>query len=368
VLTSFDPHTVRFGDPDQLWLLLAPVALLVLWIWRLVRHQRDVQQFRLRRRLPTRERLAPFGGLLFWLWVILAASATIVAAARPVATVSMLRTGGVDVIVLQDGSASMRTPDVTGDRWQRSIRFLRTLGESLRWKNDRIAMALFAHIAAPEVRLTSDPNTFFFFLDHLDRESPFRQEDDTTWDTNIELGINWGLKLVAKDEEIHGRSANARIFLLITDGQAWTGQVQNAIKLSRSRGIPIFVVGVGTTGGGVIPQVPKPGELVSGIPPPPIRSALDRASLRLISSEGDGQYLELDRETDREVANRIVDAARRRARAKTADGTQELYWPCLFAAAVFLGVAALALREQAELWIQMAGASVALAVIWVLAR
>ena len=78
------------------------------------------------------------------------------------------------IIILQDGSASMRVQDVAGDRWRRSMRFLRALGESLRWKEDRIAMALFAHIATPQIRLTKDPNTYFFFLDHLDRESPFR--------------------------------------------------------------------------------------------------------------------------------------------------------------------------------------------------
>ena len=60
------------------------------------------------------------------------------------------------------------------------MRFLRLLGDSLSWKNDRIALALFAHIAAPQIRLTKDPNTFFFFLDHLDKEPPFRIEDDTT--------------------------------------------------------------------------------------------------------------------------------------------------------------------------------------------
>ena len=54
-------------------------------------------------------------------------------------------------------------------------------------------MALFARIATPQVRLTKDPNTYFFFLDHLSEESPFRLEDDTSWDTNIELGVYWGL-------------------------------------------------------------------------------------------------------------------------------------------------------------------------------
>src|SRR5262245_30905069 len=199
----------------------------------------------------------------------------------------------------------MRTPDMPGDRWQRSIRFLRVLGESLAWKDDRIAMALFAHIATPEVRLTNDPNTYFFFLDHLDRESPFRQDDDTTWDTNIELGIYWGVRLFEKDQELNQKSPNAKTFVLVSDGQAWSGEVSNAIKLAREHGITLFVVGVGTTAGGIIPEAP-PKPIRPGAPPPPpeppIHASLDRSSLSTIATAGGGQYLELDREPDRDIA------------------------------------------------------------------
>ena len=92
----------------------------------------------------------------------------ILALAKPQAVTSLVRTAGVDLVILQDGSASMHVTDVKGDRWQRSMRFLRTLGEALRWENDRVAMALFAHMATPQIRLTKDPNTYFFFLDHLE--------------------------------------------------------------------------------------------------------------------------------------------------------------------------------------------------------
>ena len=95
------------------------------------------------------------------------------ALAKPQAVTSLVRTAGVDIIILQDGSASMHVSDVRGNRWQRSMRFLRTLGEALRWENDRIAMALFAHMATPQIRLTKDPNTYFFFLDHLE-DRPLR--------------------------------------------------------------------------------------------------------------------------------------------------------------------------------------------------
>src|SRR5207247_10795874 len=130
------------------------------------------------------------------------------------------RTAGVDLVIRQDGSASMWTPDVAGNRWQRAMRFLRVLGESLAWKDDRMAMALFAHIAAPQVRLTKDPNTFFFFLDHLAHESPFSLEDDTSWDTNIELGIARRMLLSEKRKAVYSKSPKANLFVLDHDGTA----------------------------------------------------------------------------------------------------------------------------------------------------
>jgi len=367
VLAGIDLNTVRFADPVYLWLLIAPAALLFVWIWQLTRRRRDARQFRQHRRLPVRERFPIFGGLMFWLCLIVASAWTILALARPTAEISVLRTAGVDLVILQDGSASMRTPDVAGDRWQRSIRFLRTLGESLAWKDDRIAMALFAHIAAPQVRLTKDPNTFFFFLDHLDRESPFRLEDDTTWDTNIELGIAWGLHLIEKDEELYGKSPNAKAFVLISDGQAWSGQVARSIQLARQRGLPVYVVGVGTSAGGIIPE---PSQKAPNAPPePPLRSSLDRTSLAMIANTGGGEYLELDRDGDREIANRIIDAARRRAGSRGLQvGTEELYWRCLAAAAVFVGLGLLFMQERGELLLQAAGAGAALALVWSLTR
>ena len=365
--TGIDLSTVRFADPVYLWLLIVPAALIVVWGWQLGRRRRDARRFRQHRRLPVRERFPIFGGLVFWFCLIVALAATIIALARPVAVISQLRTAGIDLVILQDGSASMRTKDVAGDRWQRSMRFLRTLGESLAWRDDRIAMALFAHIAAPQVRLTKDPNTFFFFLDHLARESPFRIEDDTTWDTNIELGIGWGLRVIEKDEELYGKNPNAKAFVLVSDGQAWSGEVARSLRLSRGKDVPVFVVGVGTTVGGIIPEPKKSGPLAPA--DAPIRSTLDRGSLAMIANAGGGAYFELDRDGDREIANQIIDAARRRAGSRGLQAeNDELYWRCLVAAGALLAVGVLFLQERIELWLQTAGAAAALAVVWVLTR
>jgi von Willebrand factor type A domain len=365
---GIDFDTVRFAAPEYVWLLIAPGVLLVGWAWQLTARRRDARRFRQHRRLPVRERFPIFGGLVFWLCLILACTCVILALARPTAATSLVRTAGIDLVILQDGSASMRTADVSGNRWQRSMRFLRTLGETLAWRDDRMAMALFAHIAAPQVRLTKDPNTFFFFLDHLAQDSPFRLEDDTTWDTNIELGIAWGMRLIEKDTEIYGKSPNAKAFVLITDGQAWSGEVARSLKLARTNDVPVWVVGVGTSLGGFIPE-PERRPTDTTPREPPIRSSLDRPSLSMIANAGGGEYLELDREGDREIANRIIDATRRRAGSRGLEvANEELYWRCLLAAAGFMCLGLLFLQERVELWLQAAGACAALAFVWTLTR
>ena len=360
--------TVRFATPEYLWLLIAPGVLFIGWCWQLSARRRDSRRFRQHRRLPVRERFPVFGNLVFWLCLIFASACTILALSRPTAAAALVRTAGVDLVVLQDGSASMRTQDVPGNRWQRSMRFLRVLGESLAWKDDRMAMALFAHIAAPQVRLTKDPNTFFFFLDHLAQEPPFRLEDDTSWDTNIELGIAWGMRLIEKDTELYGKSPNAKAFVLVTDGQSWSGEVARALKIARTNDVPVFVVGVGTTVGGLIPEAPRKPNDTSPVEPP-IHSSLDRASLATIANAGGGEYLELDREGDREISNKIIDAARRRAGSRGLQlESEELYWRCLAAAAIFMFIGLLFLQERVELWLQAAGAGVALVLVWTLTR
>src|ERR671938_1661162 len=122
-MLGIDLETVRFAQPQYLWLLIVPGVLLVGWVWQLTARRRDARRFRQHRRLPVRERFPIFGALVFWLCVIAASALAILALARPTAAVSIVRTAGIDLVILQDGSASMRTRDVPGDRWQRAIRF-----------------------------------------------------------------------------------------------------------------------------------------------------------------------------------------------------------------------------------------------------
>lgn len=346
MLPSIDVSTLSVATPLYLWLLLVPAALLVLWVWQLVRRRTDAARLSRGRTVPVRERFGLVGDLGFWLAVILAIALCVIALAGPRARVSVTRRASSDVVILLDGSASMYTRDVAPDRWRRSVRFLRAFSEALGWRGDRVALALFAHLAAPQVRLTKDPNALFFFLDHLGDRSPFRLEDNPTWDTNIEEGLRWGLRLIDKDEQLFGRSRNPKAFVVITDGQSWSGSVATALADARSRHIPVYVVGVGTTAGGMIPNPSN----VDATQVVQIRSVLDRASLLQIAVAGGGEYFELGHEPDRDVAFRIIDRLQRRSdQRQQVETYEELYWRALLAAGIVLCAGMLLLRTRLEL-------------------
>ena len=348
---------VRFLDPLLLWLLAGPVLLLPVWLWQLARRRDDVRRLRALRTAPVSGRSRFAGGLSFWLAVTVAAALAIVALARPQALVSVTETAGVDFVVLQDGSTSMRVTDVAPDRWQRSVAWIGTFAEVLGWRRERVALALFAHRAAPQVRLTSDPNALFFFLDHLADEPPFRLRDDTSWNTNIEDGLAWGVRMIEKDEELYGPRLGVRAFVVLSDGQSWSGEVARALQMTQARNIRVYVIGVGTTGGGFIPQLPR-GRYQE--PEAPIHSVLDRQSLRAIAQAGGGGYFELGAEPDHVVALRILSDVQRSARGvvQRQESFADLYWYFLLAAAIMLGIATLLLKERTQLWWQLAAAAV----------
>jgi Ca-activated chloride channel homolog len=358
---SIEP--LRFSEPSLLWLLAGLLPLFALWTWQCARRLSAVRAYTAGG-APLRGRLAAMGDLWFWLLVTGAMAATIAALARPHMVASVTRPAGADIVILIDGSASMRVGDIAPDRWRRAIRWVRGFAEALSWREDRVALGLFAHYAAPQLRLTKDPNALFFFLDHLGEAPPFRLDVDTTWDTNLEAGLYWSMRLLEKNEELYGPSPNAKAVVVLTDGQAWSGNVSRSLDAAISRGIAIYVVGIGTLGGGMIPEP----EWAYGIVPAwaeggPVRSALDRTALQEIAMAGRGRYFEIDREGDRAIAVRIIQEVRSRSARGVQEQAVDVYWYFLLGAAAMLGLALAFTRDRAALWWQAAGVTAALVLL-----
>lgn len=344
-----DFGSIRFGEPLYLWLLAAPAVLFLLWCLQVVRRRIDARKYRAARLVPVHERFSTVGDLAFWLALIAALSLTILALARPQGITAIVRSPGVDLVLLLDGSTSMRVRDMDTDRWQRAMQWVRTLTKTLSWTGDRMALATFADIAVPQVRLTRDPNTILFFLDHLDDAPTFRLENETSWNTNVEDAIYWGVKLVETDQEMYGPSKNARTFVVISDGQVWSGNVQRAIASAARQRISIDVIGVGTSNGGMIP-LPRDekGVVLAGFEP--IRSTIDRSSLREIARAGGGEYFEIGTAADEQIAARIIqNAARRSGNEQVDESFDELYWYLLGAAAGCIGLGVLFLKQRLQL-------------------
>ncbi len=168
------------------------------------------------------------------------------------------------------------------------------------------------------------------------------------------------MQIFERDAQLNGERLSAKAFIVLSDGQAWSGEVDDALQLARDRGIRVYAVGVGTTAGGLIPQLPA-----GPYDPPeaPLHSALDRDSLRAIAEAGDGAYYELGVDGAQDIALEILTDVERRAQATHREEQfAELYWYLLAAAAGLVGLGTLLLKEQTQLWWQLATAA-ALAVL-----
>src|SRR5262249_31686193 len=140
-------------------------------------------------------------------------------------------------------------------------------------------------------------------------------------------------------------------------------------KAARAHRVPVFVIGVGTTGGGVIPIPGAAGEpdkpsLTSLTKDNTFESSLDRVSLRTIATAGNGRHLELGREPDLDVANQIIDAARRQAgNRQVQERTEDLYWQFLVGAAALATLGIFVLREPPALAILVGGVALTIGVL-----
>lgn len=278
---------MTFQDPRWLWglWLIVPVALLE---WRSLRRAELAVRAMLGprplegllvQRLPKRRFGAPT------LRVAALFLATLGAASPQWGREAVRRASrGSDVVMVVDVSASMQTRDVPPSRLEEARR--EAIALLSRLQGSRVGVVAFAGDAIRLCPLTLDPAAVRLTLDTL--------APGTVSEPGSDLGkaLRAGLKLLPAGQR------DEQAMVLWTDGEDLEGHAREAIEELRRAGLRVFVVGVGTRAGDVIPTIDVSGVTVdvkkdeNGAI---VRSRLDETLLRDLARATRGQYFAASR-------------------------------------------------------------------------
>jgi Ca-activated chloride channel family protein len=225
----------------------------------------------------------------------------------------------------------MLAQDVRPDRLTRAQRELAGLLDRL--KGDRAALLAFAGDVREVAPLTHDRETLKSFLATL---SP---------DDNLKGGTDLGGALTRALELFDGKTGAHEAIVLVTDGEDLSGQGLEVARQAAERHIKVFVLGLGTEGGG---KIPTGTGFVKGPGGVEVVSRLGAESLRQLAEVTGGDYLSV--EMSPIPLEELYEKRVSRLEGRELEGGQEriphdrYQWP-LSLAAVFL-LLEVALRER----------------------
>jgi len=139
-----------------------------------------------------------------------------------------------DLIVMLDRSVSMHARDIRPSRFSRATLELRNLLRQKPEGVDRIALVGFAESSVVLSYLTGDVESVLFYLDWLDGEP------SVLFGTNIGAALKSAADVAAKDD----RRTRKR-FLLVSDGDDNSAELEAALDRFRAAGYRVDCVGIG---------------------------------------------------------------------------------------------------------------------------
>lgn len=283
----------RFATPIYLLLLVVPVVLLALPIYRrrlfTMRHTLAYPDTRLvETSVRTwRQRFIQLPVVLaIFTWMLL-----VLTLARPQVgdQYDILRGQGVDIVLVLDISTSMAALDFSPqNRLEAAKDVIRSFVDGRRF--DRIGLVVFARDAYHQSPLTLDYDTLTILLDQVALVSELSTVQGRQMDgTAIGSGIASAANMLRQSE------SNSKVIILLTDGSSNSGlDPLLAAEAVAALGIRVYTIGMGTPGLVNVPT--RTGDIVQ------LESDLDEAALREIAALTDGLYF---RATDTEGLQQI---------------------------------------------------------------
>lgn len=215
-----------------------------------------------------------------WL-LLLALASLIIAAARPQfgTKIDTSERNGIEAIIAMDVSNSMLANDVRPSRLDKSKMLVSNMVDEM--KDDKVGLIVYAGQAFVQLPITNDYVSAKMFLDGIDPSMI------ATQGTDIATAIELGMKSFTQKKDV------SRAIFLITDGEDNEGGAVEAAKEAATRGIHVYVLGVGSPDGAHIP-IPGTTQYFIDEQGNPIVSRLSEEMCRQIAHAGQGAYIYVD--------------------------------------------------------------------------
>ena len=290
---------MNFEYPSLLWLLLVPLLLVALYVYRELAGRRP--HLRVSTAAPWLQGGRSPLGVIRHLPMVLRTAALcliVIALARPRSSseVEKRDTEGIDIVLAMDVSTSMLARDFTPDRLSAAkdiaIEFI------AQRPTDRMGIVVFAGESYTQCPLTTDRATLINLMKEVQTDL-------------IEDGTAIGNGLATAVARMMDSDAPSRVVILLTDGVNNSGEVapQTAAEIAKTYGVRVYTIGVGANG-----MAPYPVMTPWGVEMQKVQVEIDEDLLKGIADATGGRYF---RATDNTKLAEIYSEINKMEKART---------------------------------------------------
>jgi Ca-activated chloride channel homolog len=231
---------------------------------------------------------------------------------------------GKDIMICVDLSKSMDAFDIQPTRLEKVKFEMKRIVES--FSGDRIGVIIFSSEAFVQCPLTYDQNALNLFIDAM--SSRLVPSTGTDFGPPLKMAI----QKLTDDEEGPTTQPKSKVIVMISDGEDFGEETEDALDEIEKNKIKLFSLGVGTEQGG---NILVGNTLKKDKQGRPVLTKLNAASLQKLAERTDGQYFEINER--RNDVNRLINTISRiegeLRGTRTVDVTANKYMYFLMAAA-----------------------------------
>lgn len=272
----------RFADPNVLYLLIILPFVAIFYFYSNYRRTKRLRKYGdpelLSMLMPEASAHRPV--FKFWvLWIALGLSIFMLARPQFGTRLEKVKRSGIETIIALDISNSMLAEDVVPSRLEKAKSLISRLVSN--FNDDKVGLIVFAGDAFTQLPITSDYISAKMFLESITPSLISSQG------TNIGEAIRLAIKSFTPQEKV------GRAIIVITDGENHEGGAVEAAKEAASKGMKVFVLGIGSPDGSPIPlegsndyRKDNQGNVIV--------TRLNEQMCREVAQAGNGVYIRVD--------------------------------------------------------------------------